>query len=122
MGDAALCFIDQGKTVEAAAKLDQLGAITPQDWRVSLGRAVLASDAGDATGANDLFLAASLGAPSDDLRNAISARIKQETVASLPVAPEPGNDQAAKSEPVAPKPVEPEPTVPDNDLQLPLPK
>ena len=109
MGDVALCLIDQGKLDEARVKLDQLGAITPQDWRVSLGRAVLASDAGDTAGANELFIAASLGASSDDLRNAITARIKPE--AHAPVV--------TSLEPVA---IAPEPTEPDNELQLPLPK
>lgn len=110
MGDVALCLIDQGKLDEARAKLDQLGAITPQDWRVSLGRAVLASDAGEAASANELFLAASRGAPNDDLRQAITARITPEAPAPVVAVPQP----------VAPLP--PEPTEPDNDLQLPLPK
>lgn len=122
MGDVALCLIDQGKLEEAAAKLDQLGAITPQDWRVSLGRAVLAYDADDTSIANELFLAASLGAPNDDLRNAITARIKPETAASLPPTPETRNADTQNSEPAAHKPLEPEPAVPDNNLQLPLPK
>ena len=108
MGDVALCLIDQGKLEEARTKLDQLGAITPQDWRVSLGRAVLASDADDTSSANELFLAASLGAP-NDLRNAISARIKPAATAALPAAPQHN------------APAVPEPTEPDTDLQLPLP-
>lgn len=110
MGDVALCLIDQGKPEEARAKLDQLGAITPQDWRVSLGRAVLASDAGDTKAANDLFLAASLGAPNDGLRSVITARIKQEAPEPLLAAPQ--HDTHTK----------PEPTEPDTELQLPLPK
>jgi hypothetical protein len=110
MGDFALCLIDQGKPDEARVKLDQLGAITPQDWRVSLGRAVLASEAGETKNANELFLAASLGAPSDDLRHAITARITPEAPAPVVAAPQP----------VAP--LAPEPTEPDNDLQIPLPK
>jgi hypothetical protein len=109
MGDVALCLIDQGKQDEARVKLDQLGAITPQDWRVSLGRAVLASDAGETADANALFLAASLGAPNDELRQAITARIKTEAAAPVAAAPQP---QA-----LAPEPIEP-----DNELQLPLPK
>jgi hypothetical protein len=110
MGHVALCLIDQGKPDEARVKLDQLGAITPQDWRVSLGRAVLASEAGETASANELFLAASLGAPNDDLRHAITARIKPQAPAPVVAAPQP----------VAP--LAPEPTEPDNDLQIPLPK
>jgi hypothetical protein len=110
MGDVALCLIDQGKPEEAEAKLNQLGAITPQDWRVSLGRAVLASDAGDSKSANDLFLAASLGAPNDGVRSAITARIKQGAPEPLLAAPQ--HDTHTK----------PEPTEPDTELQLPLPK
>ncbi len=113
MGDVALCLIDQGKPDEARAKLDQLGAITPQDWRVSLGRAVLASDAGEAASAKELFLAASRGAPNDDLRQAITARITPEAPAPVVAVPQP-------VAPLAPEPTEP--TEPDNDLQLPLPK
>ena len=45
MGDHALCLIDAGKLDEAKNRLDQLGAITPRDWRVALGRAVLAETA-----------------------------------------------------------------------------
>jgi hypothetical protein len=110
MGDVALCLIDQGKPDEARVKLDQLGAITPQDWRVSLGRAVLASDAGETASANALFLAASLGAPNDDLRSAITARIAPKAPAPVVAVPQPVAVLA------------PEPTEPDNDLQIPLPK
>ncbi len=103
MGDVALCLIDAGKPDEARARLDQLGAITPQDWRVSLGQALLASDAEDAASVNALFLAASLGAPNDDLRVAIAAHIKPEITGV-----------------VDPQPVS-APT-PEPDLQIPLPK
>lgn len=106
MGDVALCLIDQGNSNEARARLDQLGAITPQDWRVSLGRAVLASDGGDTKAANDLFLAASLGAPNDAARVALVSRIVPEGV----VVPE-----------VVVGAAEPAPA-PEPDLQLPLPK
>ncbi len=99
MGDVALCLIDAGKTDEARARLDQLGAITPQDWRVSLGRGILESDA---SAANALFLAASLGAPNDKVRTAIVARIKPQVIAEPALAHEPAA--------VAP------------DLQIPLPK
>lgn len=112
MGDLALCLLDEGKTDEARARLDQLGAITPQDWRVSLGRAVLASQTGDVTTANDLFLAASLGAPDDAARTAIVARITHHTsaVPASVTAPDVGAP-APQSQPAA-----------DLDLQLPLPK
>ena len=110
MGDVALCLIDQGKADEARARLDQLGAITPQDWRVSLGRAVLASEGGDTKAANDLFLAASLGAPNDGARSALVSRIVPEGR----VAPE-----GVVTAPVAA--AEPAPA-PEPDLQLPLPK
>lgn len=99
MGDVALCLIDAGKTDEARARLDQLGAITPGDWRVSLGRGLLESDV---SAANELFLAASLGAPNDKVRTAIVTRIKPDVIA----------EPAPSHEPVA---VEP-------DLQIPLPK
>ncbi|MEZ6031445.1 MAG: hypothetical protein R3C46_17095, partial [Hyphomonadaceae bacterium] len=85
MGDHALCLIDQDKLDEARAKLDQLGAITPQDWRVSLGRAVLADKTDDTAEANANFLAASLGAPNDALRAAITARIKPEALTPAPI-------------------------------------
>lgn len=99
MGDVALCLIDAGKTDEARARLDQLGAITPGDWRVSLGRGLLESDV---SAANGLFLAASLGAPNDKVRTAIVTRIKPDVIAE----PAPAQEPAA---------VEP-------DLQIPLPK
>ena len=47
MGDHALCLLDTGKADEAKSRLDQLAAITPQDWRVALGRAVLEEKSGD---------------------------------------------------------------------------
>jgi len=115
MGDLALCLIDQDKPEEARAKLDQLGAITPQDWRVSLGRAVLASDADDTASANALYLAASEGAPGEAARGAIIARIKPEAPAPLAA------EQPGAPEPEA-KPAAEQPATPDNDLQLPLPK
>jgi hypothetical protein len=98
MGDVALCLIDADKPDEARARLDQLGAITPQDWRVSLGRAVLETDAAIANG---LFLAASLGAPNDTVRSTIITRIKPETFIATAAGPAP----AAEA-----------------DLQIPLPK
>lgn len=101
MGDVALCLIDAGKTDEARARLDQLGAITPGDWRVSLGRGLLETDA---SVANGLFLTASLGAPNDTVRAAIVMRIRPEVIAAPAVAPA-----------HVPAAVEP-------DLQIPLPK
>ena len=109
MGDVALCLIDQGKADEARARLDQLGAITPQDWRVSLGRAVLASQGGDAKAANDLFMAASRGAPNEGARRALVSRIEPENVVPEAIVAEP---VAAAESAHAPEP----------DLQLPLPK
>jgi len=109
MGDVALCLIDEGKADEARARLDQLGAITPQDWRVSLGRAMLASDAGETASAKELFLAASLGAPNDAARAAIVTHIKPQAV----TAPAPIYMPAAAASPAH---------VVDTELQLPLPK
>ena len=63
MGDHALCLIDAGKLDEAKNRLDQLGAITPRDWRVALGRAVLAETAGDMETAKAGFESAALAAP-----------------------------------------------------------
>lgn len=100
MGDVALCLIDAGKPDEARARLDQLGAITPGDWRVSLGRALMESDAAIANG---LFLTASLGAPNDAVRSAIVTRIKPEVIAAPAQEPQ----HAPSAEP---------------DLQIPLPK
>lgn len=85
MGDHALCLIDAGKIDEARAKIDQLGAITPQDWRVSLGRALLADDAASA---NALFVAASLAAPNDQARAAIAARVRHQTIVTPAAEPE----------------------------------
>ncbi len=103
MGDAALCLLDEGRTEEARTRIEQLGAITPQDWRVSLGRGLIAADANDPATANALFLTASLGAPNDALRAAIVAHIKPLAMS----APAP---EAAIAAP------------PELDLQIPLPK
>ncbi len=75
MGDHALCLIDAGKLDEAKNRLDQLGAITPRDWRVALGRAALAETAGDMETAKAGFESAALAAPNDAVRAAIAARI-----------------------------------------------
>ena len=74
------------------ATLAGVCAITPQDWRVALGRAVLEEKAGDAEQAQASFVAASLAAPNDAVRAAIASRIS------------------------------PAANVSDDDLQLPLPK
>ncbi|RYY93583.1 MAG: hypothetical protein EON61_24830 [Alphaproteobacteria bacterium] len=90
MGDHALCLVDAGKLDEAKNRLDQLAAITPQDWRVSLGRAMLAEKAGDMKTAQAAFVSASLAAPNDKIRVAISERISgtpenKETDIELPL-------------------------------------
>lgn len=86
MGDHALCLIDAGKLDEARNRLDQLGAITPQDWRVALGRAVLAETAGDMETAQAAFVSASLAAPNDTVRAAIASHIPAPAVAVDAVA------------------------------------
>lgn len=75
MGDHALCLLDTGKADEAKNRLDQLAAITPQDWRVALGRAVLEEKAGDIVKAQASYVAASLAAPNDAIRANIAEKI-----------------------------------------------
>ncbi|MFT3724914.1 MAG: hypothetical protein QM773_15190 [Hyphomonadaceae bacterium] len=75
MGDQALCLLDAGKYDEAKSKLDQLAAITPLDWRVSLGLAVLQDHKGEKDLAQAAWLAAVDRAPTDTVRAAIKARI-----------------------------------------------
>lgn len=75
MGDHALCLLDGDKPDEAKNRLDQLAAITPQDWRVALGRAALAEKSGDAVKAQAGYVSASLAAPTDAIRAAISGHI-----------------------------------------------
>ena len=75
MGDHALCLLDTGKADEAKNRLDQLAAITPQDWRVALGRAVLEEKSGDSVKAQASYVVASLAAPTDAIRAKITARI-----------------------------------------------
>lgn len=94
MGDHALCLLDAGKLDEAKSRIDQLAAITPSDWRIALGRAVLDEKSGDAEKAQAGFVSASLAAPNDTIRAAITERIKPETEAQdddlqlpLPTAP-----------------------------------
>lgn len=78
MGDHALCLLDADKLDEAKNRIDQLAAITPMDWRVALGRAVLDEKAGETEKAQAGFVSASLAAPNDKIRAAITARIKPE--------------------------------------------
>ena len=92
MGDYALCLLDADKLDEAKSRIDQLAAITPQDWRVALGRAVLAEKTGELEKAQADYVSASLAAPNDKVRAAIVSRT-----------------------PATPK-------APIDDLQLPLPK
>ena len=94
MGDHALCLLDAGKLDEAKSRIDQLAAITPMDWRVALGRAVLDEKSGNAEKAQAGFVSASLAAPNDTIRAAITERIKPEAEAQtddlqlpLPKAP-----------------------------------
>ncbi len=105
MGDHALCLIDAGKLDEAKNRIDQLAAITPQDWRVALGRAKLAEKAGDTETAQVDFVSASLAAPDDAVRETITERVSatpddKETDIELPLptapAPAPTPKAAAK--------------------------
>ncbi len=79
MGDQALCLLDAGKYDEGKAKLDQLAAITPLDWRVALGLAVLQDHRGEKDLAKDAWLAAVDRAPTDTIRAALRARIDAST-------------------------------------------
>lgn len=74
LGDHALCLIDIGSSAEANTKLDQLAAFAPEDWRVALGRAVLAQQKGDASNAEIGFRAAAALAPDAEIRAAIAAK------------------------------------------------
>ncbi len=74
MGDYALCLLDADKLDEAKSRIDQLAAITPQDWRVALGRAVLAEKTGDLEKAQAHYVSASLAAPNDKVRGEIVSR------------------------------------------------
>jgi hypothetical protein len=105
MGDHAMCLIDAGKTDEARNRLDQLAAITPADWRVSLGRAVLADNASDANTADAAYAAASKAAPEGAIRSGIAAKMKAA----------PSSPASAAPAPAAPVPVD------DKDIQIPLP-
>lgn len=77
LGDHALCLIDMGSSNEANARLDQLAAFAPEDWRVALGRAVLAQQNGDASNAEIGYRNAAMLAPDIDIRAAIAERYSQ---------------------------------------------
>lgn len=113
LGDHALCLLDAGKTDEAKNRLDQLAAITPQDWRVALGRAALDEKASDSVKAQAGFVAASLAAPNDSIRAAISAHI--------PPAGEIVEAQAVEAREAESKPAEAKAVEKDLPLQLPIP-
>jgi hypothetical protein len=74
LGDHALCLIDMGSSNEANARLDQLAAFAPEDWRVALGRAVIAQQKGDASNAEIGYRAAAMLAPDANIRAAIAAK------------------------------------------------
>jgi hypothetical protein len=74
LGDHALCLLDIGSSTEASAKLDQLAAFAPEDWRVALGRAALAQQNGDVSNAEIGYRTAAMLAPDADIRSAITAR------------------------------------------------
>ncbi len=113
LGDHALCLLDAGKTDEAKNRLDQLAAITPQDWRVALGRAALDEKAGDSIKAQAGFVAASLAAPNDSIRSAITAHIPPTGVIV--------EAAAIEAKPVENKPAEAKAVEKDLPLQLPIP-
>lgn len=113
LGDHALCLLDAGKTDEAKNRLDQLAAITPQDWRVALGRAALDEKAGDSVKAQAGFVAASLAAPNDSIRAAITAHI--------PPAGEIVEAPAVEAKEAESKPAEAKAVEKDLPLQLPIP-
>jgi hypothetical protein len=75
LGNHALCLLDQGKSKEASNRLDQLAAFAPEDWRVSLGRAILAAEKGDASNAEVGYRTAAQLAPDDLIRAGILGRI-----------------------------------------------
>jgi hypothetical protein len=74
LGNHALCLLDQGKLKEATNRFDQLAAFNPEDWRVSLGRAVIAEKKGDASNAGIAYKAAAQLAPDETVRAAIAKR------------------------------------------------
>jgi len=77
LGDHALCLLDMGSSAEANNRLDQLAAFAPEDWRVALGRAVLAAQKGDASAAEIGYRAAAMLAPDAEIRAAIAAKYAQ---------------------------------------------
>jgi hypothetical protein len=74
LGDHALCLLDQGKSKEASNRIEQLAAFAPEDWRIALGRAVLAAEKGDASAAEVGYRTAAMLAPDDHVRAAIATR------------------------------------------------
>ncbi len=74
LGDHALCLLDQGKTKEAANRIEQLAAFAPEDWRIALARAVLADEKGDASAAEIGYRTAAMLAPDENVRAAIAGR------------------------------------------------
>jgi hypothetical protein len=77
LGDHALCLLDMASSSDANTKLDQLAAFAPEDWRVALGRAVLAQQKGDMSNAEIGYRAAAMLAPDADIRAAIAAKYSQ---------------------------------------------
>jgi len=75
LGNHALCLLDQGKVKEATNRLDQLAAFSPEEWRVSLGRALIAEKKGDASSAEIAFKAAAQLAPDETVRAAIADHV-----------------------------------------------
>jgi hypothetical protein len=75
LGDHALCLIDQDKPKDAGSKLEQLAAFAPEDWRISLGRAVLAAERGDTKNAEVGYRAAASSAPTETIRAAITRQL-----------------------------------------------
>ncbi len=71
LGNRALCLIDQQKFPEAKNRLDQLAAFSPEDWRVDLGRAALATQQGNASQAEIGYRNAAQLAPDEATRSAI---------------------------------------------------
>ncbi|MBI1361466.1 MAG: hypothetical protein GC155_14405 [Alphaproteobacteria bacterium] len=75
LGDNALCLIDEKKFSEARKSLDQLAAFSPEDWRVSLGRAALSDLGGDASNAEIGYRNAAMLAPDQATRDAINGEL-----------------------------------------------
>lgn len=76
LGDQALCLLNAGRLVEGKNRLDQLAAITPQDWRVALGEAALYDQKGQKDKALSFWRAALERAPDQSARSQIEARLQ----------------------------------------------